>query len=203
MTSLLVTDRNHILSEFRKKGTFPSNYKPLWLYNGICLLTCVSRYVHSRRRPWTPPQASTTTGQLWQTTSSGKPWISSSIAWPPRSLLLRLSSTTGTRSRKPGPKRGDRMPDVPGLLHPGHPESSDDRPEQPGDGQEHPARVCLHPLCSTHRHIVTPGTSNLSVLSVSTLCHYHGQHLPSTFPQVHKYLPNSFTLRSNAAFRSY
>lgn len=40
------------------------------------------------------------------------------------------------------------MLDIPGLLHSGHPESPDDRPEQPGDGQEHPEGVCLH------RHIV-------------------------------------------------
>lgn len=86
------------------------------------------------------------------------------------------------------------MFDVPGLLHPGHPESADDRPEQPGDGQEHPARVCLHPVGGTHRHITAAGpliTRLLaphllppSLLSISTLCHDHEsiyKHLPAGF----------------------
>lgn len=96
------------------------------------------------------------------------------------------------------------MPDVPRLLHPGHPESPDDRPEQPGDGQEHPARVCLHSLHGTHRHIVTPGAPILSVSSLSPLCAIiMDKHLPSTFLQGHKYMSKGFTLRSSAAFTSY
>lgn len=142
---------------------------------------CVSRYVCSRCRPWTSPQTSPTASQLRPTAPTCKPWISCSITRPPWSLhlLLCLPSSSSSYSSspssycrpwKPGTKRGDWMPDVPRLLHPGHPESADDRPEQPGDGQEHPARVCLHPLHGTHRHIVASGASILSVSSLSPLC---------------------------------
>jgi len=124
------------------------------------LTDCVSRYVCSGGRTGPSPQASATACQLRPTASAGEPWICRSIARPPRSLLgLSLSCSwprprprpqprSRPRSWKPDPKRGDWMLDIPGLLHSGHPESPDDRPEQPGDGQEHPEGVCLH------RHIV-------------------------------------------------
>lgn len=88
------------------------------------------------------------------------------------------------------------MPDVPGLLHPGHPESPDDRSEQPGDGQEHPARVRLHPLHGTYRHIVAPVPLTLRVPHrlLSSLCAIVTDSIYQALScRAHKYSPEELT----------
>lgn len=71
------------------------------------------------------------------------------------------------------------MPDVSGLLHPGYPESSDDRPEQPGDCQKYPERVCLCSFYDTHRHIVDKLPSSC-VFKLCTLSIYSANMLALT-----------------------
>lgn len=125
---------------------------------------CVSRSVCSRWWSRTPPETSPATSQLWPKATTCKPGIFRSVAGPPSPsplLLLPLPLplplgllSACCRSRKSGPQWGDRVPDVSGLLHPGYPESSDDRPEQPGDCQEYPERVCLRSIRDAYRHIV-------------------------------------------------
>lgn len=91
------------------------------------------------------------------------------------------------------------MPHIPRLLHPGHPEGPDDRSEQPRDGQEHPARVCLHPFHSTHRHIVTLRRLILCLVSLHSVPLSFTKHFPAG-PQV---LSEGFTLRDDAASMLY
>ncbi|KAG5836918.1 hypothetical protein ANANG_G00233770 [Anguilla anguilla] len=100
---------------------------------------------------------------------------------PPKPLPRRINSDRRPSPVPPagaGPGRGqpsdqhrDRAPDEPRLLLPGHPEGPDDRAEQPGDGQEHPARVCLHPVHRPHSHIATPAPTGRHLGGVSWLSH--------------------------------
>lgn len=64
---------------------------------------------------------------------------------------------SGGRGRsQPSDQLRDWAPDESGLLLPGHPESTDDCTEQYRDGQEHPPRVCLHPLYCARAYITQP-----------------------------------------------